>query len=217
MAALFSRETTDFLFENCLHNDKVWFNEHKQRYNDHVIAPLTSLAEALTPTLLDIDAQLKGSVARIWRDARYAKDNALFRDTMWCMFIRQKNMGLPEFFFVISPDRFLYGGGYYSAGTASMERVRRLILANDKDFQAALAAYESQDTFALEGEIYKRSRHPDTSEKLRHWLDRKTICFVHNSSDFDLLFSSELAATIAAGYKTLAPMYHFLMKAENQT
>jgi len=220
MNALFSRATLDFLVENRLQNDRAWFEAHKGQYKNHVIAPLVSLTEALTPTLLDIDDRLicspkvGGSVSRIWRDARFSKDKSLFRDVMWCMFVRKKHENLPEFFFVIFPDSFLYGCGYYSAGTASMESIRNLILSGDKSFKAALSAYEKQDIFELDGDMYKKSRHPDAPEKLREWLDRKTICFLRNSEDFDLLFSDKLAEKVAEGFKTLAPMYKFLIKAE---
>ncbi len=220
MIALFSQETIDFLVENRLQNDKAWFGVHKEQYHEFVIAPLISLADELSSVLLDIDDKLicspkvGGSVSRIWRDTRFSKDKSLFRDIMWCMFVREKNTGLPEFFFVISPDSFLYGCGYYSAGTASMESIRRLILSGDKDFNTALSTYENQEIFQLEGDLYKKSRYPDMPEHLRNWLDRKTICFLRKSTDFDLLYSDELSATVAEGYKILAPIYNFLIKAE---
>lgn len=222
MNTIFSQSTMDFLIENMLRNDKEWFKEHKEQYNKYVMEPLQSLTEALSPVLSEIDDKLirspkaGGSVSRIWRDARFSKDKSLFRDTMWCMFVRKKNMGLPEFFFVLYPEGFLYGCGYYSAGTASMESVRRLILAGNNDFKAALSAYESQDTFRLAGDMYKKSRHPDVPENLKNWLDRKTICFIRESDDFDLLYSDRLTGMVAEGYKSLAPIYHFLMKAEER-
>ncbi|MCL2603718.1 MAG: DUF2461 domain-containing protein [Defluviitaleaceae bacterium] len=216
MADYFSRETMDFLFENRLQNSKTWFEEHRKRYDDYVVRPLKLLAENLLLELHKIDGQLTASCSRVWRDARFSKDKSLFRDTMWCMFIRKKNVGMPEFFFVFSPEGILYGTGYYSAGAESMESMRKLILADDKDYKAALKAYEGQDIFHIEGDMYKRTRHPDASEKMRDWLDRKTICFLRNVSDFDLLYSPRLSVKVAEDFKSLAPIYHFLMKAEAQ-
>ena len=220
MEAVFSHKTLDFLIENRLRNDKEWFAAHKEDYTSHVVEPLAELTQYLAPVLAEIDGGLicaprvGGSISRIWRDTRYAHDKSLFRDNMWCSFDRQKGMGLPEFYFVISPEGFQYGCGYYAAGTASMESLRALILAEDRDFLAALAAYEAQDEFLLGGEMYKKSRHPRQPERLRNWLDRKNIGFDRGSADFDLLYSDRLARTVAAGYRTLAPMYRFLMKAE---
>jgi len=220
MSALFSRETIDFLAENRMRNDKIWFNENKDRYERHVIAPFVALTEALAPTLKKIDGELVispkvgGSISRIWRDARFSRDKSIFRDMMWCMFVRRKNESLPEFFFVVSPEGMLYGAGYYSAGEASMESIRGLILAGDGSFKYALVAYEKQNVFRLDGDIYKKSHFPDQPEKLREWLDRKSVCFLCNSSDFELLYSDGLAKTVAEGFASLAPIYRFLIRAE---
>ena len=218
--ALFSQKTLDFLTENRLMNDRAWFEEHKKDYTDHVLAPLVSLTEALTPTLHAIDPQLicspkvDGSISRIWRDARFTKDKSLFRDVCWCMFIRKKNVGLPEFFFVIFPNSFIYGCGYYSAAASSMTSMRKLLLSGDADYKKARKAYEKQNIFSVDGDMYKKSRHPDAPDDLKNWLDRKTICFLRNSEDFGFLFSENLASEVAEGYKLLAPVYNFLLKAE---
>lgn len=217
---MFSQNSLDFLAENRLRNDKTWFNEHKEQYREVLVEPFINLVEALSPSLSEIDNKLlcipkvDGSISRIWRDARFSKDKSLFRDSMWCMFVREKGRGLPEFFFVLSPGSFLYGCGYYSAGTASMEKIRELIKNGDRDFKAALSAYENQDVFKLDGDLYKKSRHPDAPENLRTWLDRKSICFLRNSNDFGLLFSDKLADELASGFKTLDPLYRFMIKAE---
>ncbi|MCL2702502.1 MAG: DUF2461 domain-containing protein [Defluviitaleaceae bacterium] len=218
----FSQKTLDFLIENKLRNDKAWFEENKNLYAEHVLAPLISLTEALTPTLLKIDAKLLcqprvgGSVSRIWRDSRFSKDKSLFRDHMWTMFVRKKNVNLPEFFFVISPENFLYGCGYYAADTASMISFRKLILSGDDDFKKALRAYETQTAFQIEGDLYKKSRHPEAPENLKNWLDRKSISFTRYSDDFNLLYSNNLAGTVAEGFQTLAPIYGFLIKCEER-
>ena len=220
MTALFTRDTTDFLTENKLRNDKTWFTEHRKRYEDSVVAPLVSMAGDLAPALHSIDDKLiclpkvGGSVSRIWRDARFSKDKSLFRDTMWCMFVRQKNMSLPEFFFVVHPGGFLYGCGYYSARTESMESVRKMILSGDRSFKRALSAYEKQNIFVIDGDMFKRSRYPGEPENIREWLDRKSISFIKYSDDFELLYSEQISSEVADGFKTLAPVYDFLIEAE---
>jgi hypothetical protein len=97
-----------------------------------------------------------------------------------------------------------------------MESIRELILSGDNDFHTALAAYEKQNVFRLEGDMYKKSRYPDRPENLKNWLDRKTICFLRESKDFDLLFSDKLSAAVAEEYRILRPVYHFLIKAEER-
>ncbi len=219
---MFTTKTLEFLIENRLHNSKTWFEEHKPDFQNLVVAPLAELVVRLAPALLEIDPELVAipkvgkCISRVYRDTRFSRDKTLYRDVMWAVFMRDKKRygGLPGFFFEIAPCGFRYGCGYYQAGGDSMQRIRELILAGDKDFQAAFAAYEGQDRFTLEGELYKTSRHPGSPEALRNWLDRKNICFVHSSTDATLLYAENLPETLATHFALLAPIYRFLAKAE---
>ena len=67
----------------------------------------------------------------------------------------------------------------------------------------------------MEGELYKRSRFPNADERAGNWLNRKNIDFIRHESDFSLLFSDALAETLSAHFRLLAPIYSFLMKAED--
>ena len=63
---------------------------------------------------------------------------------------------------------------------------------------------------------HRRGPHwPGRPQEERLWLERRNIDFMCNSTDFDLLFSSRLHLTLAAGFRELAPVYHFLCKADS--
>ena len=47
----FSAKTLDFLFMNKLHNDKVWFSEHRDEYEENVLKPMRELVDELAPAL----------------------------------------------------------------------------------------------------------------------------------------------------------------------
>ncbi len=219
----FTQRTIDFLSENRARNDKAWFEEHKPDYQKHVLEPMAAFVTRLTPALLSIDDALLcepksgKAISRIYRDTRFSHDKSLYRDVMWCGFMRNKKLynGMPGFFFEVSPRGFRYGSGYYQASPQSMDSIRRLILDRNKHFVAALKAYETQDRFQLEADSYKRRKYPDQPENVQNWLDRKSICFIHNSADFTLLFSEDLADTVAEGFLALRPMHAFLIEAES--
>ena len=219
---MFSQKTIDFLFENKLQNSKIWYDDHKADFKEHVLTPLAELVTKLAPTMLSIDDMLicdpkvDKTISRIYRDTRFSKDKSLYRDHMWCSFKRDKKIytGFPEFFFDVSPAGFCYGFGYYAAGPDSMESMRALILGDDKDFRKALKAIEKQNVFAMDGECYKRSKYPEKPTDLRNWLDRKSIYFIRNSEDFKTLYAENLTDILAEDYKILEPVYKFLLKAE---
>jgi len=219
----FSPETLDFLFINHMNNSRSWFREHKDEYKKYVLEPLAELVERLTPTMLEIDGALicaprvGGSISRIYRDLRFSKDKSLYRANMWILFIRDKRLynGLPAYYFDVSPDGLSYGCGYYTTSNDSLAAMRKLILNGDRSFKRALAAYEKQDVFTLEGTLYKRSRFPQAGERERSWLDRRDIGLIRNSGDFELLFSDGLWKVLAEDFKKIVPVYEFFMKAES--
>lgn len=215
-------KTLDFLFENKLNNSKEWYHAHKGDYNELVLSPLAELVVQLEPTMRELDPELiiepkvTRSISRIYRDTRFSKDKSLYRDNMWLIFIRDKKLyeGPPGFFFDISPRGFSYGMGFYQASSETMRCYRGMIANREPSFQKALAAYEAQKVFALGGDLYKRSKAPDEPENIRSWIDRKSVDFVCDSTDFSLLFSDSLHEVLAQQFRLLKPMYEFLLAAE---
>ena len=196
----------------------------EQTFIKYVLTPMQDLVECLSPLMLDIDPQLicqpkiGKSISRIHRDTRFSRDKSIFRDHMWCSFVRDKKQCggyLPEFYFSISPQGFSFGCGYYKTDTESMEAMRKMIVNRDALFMKAFRAVNSQDVFALYGDMYKRSKFPDQPEKYRQWLDRKSLCVLHDSQDFDLLFSDELGEWLREKFAALRPVYNFFIKAES--
>lgn len=216
----FSQETLDFLVQNHLNDSRAWFREHAAQYRQFVIRPFQELVTALTPAALEIDPQfvtaprIDKTICRIWRDTRFSNDPSLYRDTMWLIFKRSKmhSTQFPGLYFEVGPQGFSYGGGFYHASTSYMNTLRRLILAGDPAFLAALDAYEGSK-FEIHGDCYRRPRYPDRPEPLRRWLERRNIGFEADSADFDLLYSDRLGEVLSKELLRFAPIYRFLLKA----
>lgn len=217
----FTPQTLDFLAENKLRNDKQWYQQHKPQFKQYVFEPLAELVTQLAPVVHEIDPILIAepktgkSISRVFRDTRFTKGPSLFREEMWCVFTRDKKAytSAPGFFFELSPDGFRYGCGYFDAPPKVMEAIRTLIIKQDKSFLTAKQAYEKQNVFRMEGDFYKRVRYPEQPQDMQDWLQRKGISFNHNSKDFHLLFSPELHRTVAEGFRRLAPVYAFFLRA----
>jgi uncharacterized protein (TIGR02453 family) len=218
----FSKKTIDFLIENRLNDSKVWYQEHKEDYKKYVAEPFSEFITSLQPTINEIDSEIicnPKRFSRLYRDARFSKGGSIFRDNMWCSFERRTEQfkAIPSFYFEISPNGFDYGCGYYMASTAIMNVLRELILKNDKSYKEAINAYESQNTFQLAGDLYKKNRYPEQSERLCNWLNRKSIYLSCKSTDIDMFYSDKLSNMIAEDFKKIAPIYHFFMKADELT
>lgn len=218
---VFSEKTLEFLFENRLHDSKEWYHEHKDLQKKYVTEPFTELIAKLEPTMAIIDLRIDCNpkrISRIYRDVRFTKDKSTYRDNMWCTFGAPKaeSHELPSFYFGVSPRGYDYGLGYYSADRYTMEAVREMILENNKSFREAKKAYNSQNKFVFGGELYKRNRFPEQPPENCEWLNRKNIFFFYSNSDVKPLFQENLYKEVAADYLTLAPVYKFLVNAEER-
>lgn len=221
---MFSAQTFDFLMENRFMNSKEWFHEHKNIYDEYVLKPLTELATEMAPTIETLDPtiitipKINKVLSRIYRDIRFSKDKTLFREAMWLSFKKDKKEfpHYPEFFVVLTPQKLLYGCGYYYMKPETVKAMRELIEENHPVWQKALKSYEKQNVFTLEGDAYKRSKYPDYPENIRNWLDRKEVCCTHYSTDFDLVFSDKLGQKLCEDLVLMKDVYDFLILAENR-
>ena len=217
----FSAESQDFLFEVWSRNDRVWYHENKDRCKTYLMEPFSQLMQELRPTMLAIDPVMDCSdkrIARVYRDARVVGNGPFFRDHIWCTMGRGKDVmyGYPSFFCELSARMFRYGMGYYVPAKDSLEAIREMILDEDKDFLKAFSAHKKQTAFTLEGESYKRNHFPDAPEKYRDWLNRKSFCWIAETEDQNRICSEGLGASVAEDFRTIAPIYQFLLKAESK-
>ena len=221
---MFSPQSFDFLMENRFNNSKEWFHEHKYIYDEFVLKPLTELAIEMTPVIETLDPtiittpKINKVLSRIYRDTRYSKDKTLFRESVWLSYKKDKKefRHYPEFFVVITPQVLMYGCGYYWMQPETVKAMRELITENHPAWQKALKAYEKQNVFTLEGDMYKRTKYPDYPENIRNWLDRKNICCTKRSVDFDLVFSDKLGQKLCEDLVLMKDVYDFLILCEQK-
>ncbi|MDO4559204.1 MAG: DUF2461 domain-containing protein, partial [Planctomycetia bacterium] len=207
---------------NRIRNSRDWFREHHEEYMMYVLTPLSGMVESLRETmkfldpLLICEPRVGKSLSRIFRDTRFSRDKSIFRDHMWCVFMREKKIyhGNPGFFFEITPEGFDYGCGWYQADRKTMDRIREMVCKRDRLWSNADRAYRKQSVFAMTGDMYKRPPYPELTGRQRNWTDRRNLCFIHESDDFDRLFAEDLPSQIAEEFRLLKPVYRFLAEAE---
>lgn len=219
-----SQATLDFLMTNYVTDSREWFNDHRAEYQALVVEPMAELVTRLAPGMLKIDSQfiteprVNRTISRIHRDMRIPQNRSRsrYRPNCWITFARDKKLAgsHPAFFFEVEPSGFSYGMGYYNTPTESMRIMRDMILAGKPETRRALTAYARQRALTVTGETFKRPRYPDQPENLRTFLERRSLTLLRESDDFDLLFSPDLADTLLADFKKIAPVYALLCAVE---
>lgn len=216
----FSSHTFRFLKNLKENNRREWFAEHKDDYLKHVLHPLQSLVEELTPTMLGIDPYFEVSptvdktISRIYRDTRFSKEKHPYKTGHWITFKRLQNnwKEFPAYFFEISPQSYCYGMGFYFAGRQTMDRFRALIDARLEAFDKAITAY-SAERFMLEGESFKRPLKKNLDERISNWYNRKTFHLIAQFPIQSNRLDASVVNELEEAFESLAPLYQFLVKA----
>src|SRR5882672_12210854 len=106
-APTFDRETLRFLADLAAHNDRPWFEANKHRYEAHCMEPALAFIEAMAPAIAKISRHFVvapkragGSLMRIYRDTRFARDKAPYKTNIGVQFRheRAKDVHAPGFY-----------------------------------------------------------------------------------------------------------------------
>ena len=91
----FSNETIGFLKNLKENNNKLWFEENKEKYIHHLLTPMKYLVMDLSSFILSIDPLLEVTpssgytISKIYRDTRFSKDKSPYKIRMWITFKRR--------------------------------------------------------------------------------------------------------------------------------
>jgi len=215
----FTPRSIDFLLENSFHDSREWFKAHKEEYQSVVIQPMTELIDALSPVILGIDKLFGNTpcrISRLYRDARYAQGRSIFRDNVWFSFHYGRGIyeNPFEYYFYYSPQDFGYGLGWYMTPPDTLSVLREMIMEGNPLFAEADKALRAQNVFTLGGDTYKRDHYPNQPENAKHWLNRRSIHFSCERTDWDMFFSDSLIPQVTADLQLLTPMVRLLSAAQ---
>ncbi|MEW6410837.1 MAG: DUF2461 domain-containing protein [Candidatus Zixiibacteriota bacterium] len=216
----FSKQTLEFLKNLAANNSKPWLERHRDDYETHLMQPLRALVVELGDLMVSIDPYIETTpavnktISKIYRDTRFSRDKSLFKESVWVTFKRPGKdwKDAPAYFFELFSDWYRYGMGYYSASPATMSRFRNAINTRPKEFAKAIAFYDGQKTFTLEGEQYQRLFDADRPDRINLWYQKRSLYLVCNRKVNKRLFSRRIADDLADGFVMLAPLYRFLWK-----
>ncbi len=221
----FSRRTFTFLRDLGRNNDKVWFEAHRAIYEQHVLQPLRDLVSDLADFMLGIDLSFEvkpavgKAISRIHRDTRFSKDKSPFRDHLWIAFKRPGQdwaRYTPTYYLEVTPTSYSYGLGFYDAAPDLMARFRRRIDEDPESFLKAIAWFDKQDVFTLNGQTYKRPIGQDKPEPIRTWYQHKSFYLSRDRPIDEIVLSPKLTNQLKKHFALAAPLYHYVRRIASQ-
>lgn len=212
----FTPETILFLKELKANNDREWFNEHKQVYQEALLQPFRSLATMLTPTMYNIDQQFElrpsKMLSRIYRDIRFSPNKDPYKSSMWLNFQQAATHweNFPGYFAELNTEHFMIGMGLFMPKRKIMDYLREEIDYSRDSFKE-MAEKALNAGFEVAGEAYKRPIPNTLPDFYQPWIQRKSVYVIKTIplSD-DRIYSEAIALQLMDDFLQIADLYHFM-------
>lgn len=151
--------TLSFLEDLKLNNNRPWFNEHKERYQQEH-AYMVDFAETLIDRMSQYDLlepmSGKKSLFRIYRDTRFSKDKTPYKSHFSGTLKRASKLRRGGYYYHIQPGSSFLAGGFWGPNSADLQRIREEIAADAQPLREIIAAADFQKTFGtLKGDKVK--------------------------------------------------------------
>ena len=208
------KSSFDFLKTLSKHNDREWFNAHKDQYlagHENMI----EFAGALLAEMNKHDSietpSGKASLFRIYRDVRFSKEKTPY-NTHWNGGFKRATKKLRGgYYFHLQPGGSFIACGFWGPNTADLQRIRQDIDFNYKDWRKMLAGKTLVNTFgSMQGEqLGSAPRGYAKDHPAIDLLRYKQFTLRHDFTDEEVL-SPDFAKTAGAVYKKMRPFLDFM-------
>ncbi|MDP6427744.1 MAG: DUF2461 domain-containing protein [Rhodospirillales bacterium] len=213
----------DFFTELAANNERPWFNANKDRYREDVVAPIVALISALAPRLEKISKQFVadprpngGSMFRIYRDVRFAKDKRPYKEHAACQFRHSagRDAHAPGFYIHLAPDEVIFGGGMWMPPPPQLKSVRDAIAKDVSGWRRVRGNKRLKDTFGgIAGDgLTRPPKGFDAEHPLIDDIKRKSF-FAMRHEKPRIAASAKFIDEVEATFKAASPLMRFLCRA----
>ena len=231
-AARFAQAALTFLRQLSRHNDREWFEEHRDRYERDVRAPMLALVEDVDALLGDVAPEIVGerrrSMFRIHRDVRFSKDKSPYKTNAAVWFFHRDVQrprggetaggnvhGGAGFYFQIAPAECFTGGGLWMPPRPALAQVRDRLAARPLEWERIVRAPAFVRRFgALDAEAVltrvPRGYAPD--HPAAEWLRYQSFT-AGRALTADEVTGPRLAERLVKDFAALLPMVRWLNEA----
>ncbi len=165
---IFSERMLDFLVDLAAHNDREWFNVHKDDYESLLREPALEYIRQVAGPLADISPHMRasdrkqgGSLMRIHRDVRFSRDKSPYKTNVGIQFRHESGTDVyaPSYYVHIAPDDCFLGVGSYAPDRDALAAYRRAIDQHPRKWRQVKRIADSDD-WRLDGHGDSLKRPP---------------------------------------------------------
>ena len=214
-----------FLRDLAQHNDRAWFNEHKERYLavqqrwNEFCESLIGEIGAFDPDIARLT--LRDCTYRIYRDTRFSPDKSPYK-THFGVFLApggKKSMHAGYYFHVGTgesneyPQGHMLAAGNYCYEPKAIQILREDISDGWESFQnEVLAVADPRFVVDQEGALKRVPKGYAPDAPYADWMRLKSYCLVMNVDD-DFITQPDLAKRVADLFRTTKPYNDYINRA----
>lgn len=218
----FTPELFKFLRQLKRNNDRRWFEENKSPYIEHVrdpflefIADFATPLRKISPYFVADPRPMGGSLFRIYRDVRFARDKSPYKTMAAAQFNHEqgKNVHAPGFYLHLEPGRVFTGAGVWQPDARTLGFFRDAMVDHPARWKRAISGKAFQSMCTLEGDMLVRPpKGYDPNHPLIEYLKMKDILAFVPLTEDDAC-APEFMETFIRACRASAPLVKFLTEA----
>ena len=219
----FTKRALQFFRGLARHNNKPWFEAHREEYEADVRQPMRDLIEDLDTRFAQFAPEIGGdpkrSMFRINRDIRFSKDKSPYKThaASWFHHLNaarnvgsEADEGSAGYYFHLEPGRSMIGAGLWRPPRPQLKKLRDAIAADPKAFDR-IARSIPQRFGGLDDEdaLKRMPRGYAEDHPAAKWLRFQSFTSGRTLTDAQVT-SASLAALLAREYEALLPLVRWL-------
>ena len=205
------KSTLKFLKDLAKNNDRVWFKANKAAY-DLALDNMKGLMESVESELNKVDMIEKQKVFRIYRDVRFSKNKAPYKDHFGGSLTRATAARRGGYFLGIQPGgKSMIAGGFWNPESTDIKRIREELALDASEFREITNAKKFKDLFGqLEGQALKNiPRGFDKESPAGDLLKMKQYLCYRPVSDQEII-KPDFLKKVVATYRGMLPFFNFM-------
>jgi len=221
----FGPELFEFLTELKDNNDREWFKANRDRFRRDVQEPMLRFIADFSAPLAEISPHFLadprpsgGSMFRIYRDTRFAKDKSPYKTHVAAQFRHRmgRDVHAPGFYVHVEPGSVFVGAGIWHPDGKTLAAIRDTICDDPDGWRAAVSDPGFTARHTLGGDSLKRApRGYDPEHPLIDDLKRKDFVSF-TELDVKQACSGEFLDEVATIFAAATPFVRFLTHAVGQ-
>ena len=220
----FTQRALRFFRELARHNEKAWFEAHREEYESEVRQPMRKLIEDLDTRFAEFAPEIGGdskrSMFRINRDIRFSKDKSPYKTHAACWFHHRNaarsvgseaDAGSAGFYFHLEPGgRSMIGAGLWMPPRPQLNKLRDAIAKDAKGFDRMARSIPRRfGGLDDEGSLKRMPRGYPEDHPAAKWLRFQSFTSGRTLTDAQVTNAS-LLSLLAREYAALLPLVRWL-------